>query len=99
MRRPEDRRCNDVASWLPDVDRLRCAFSDITLVLMTSAMKMLLVFTVPWTPVRGSHFSTGVVMRADLLFRGCIGALRANLRHSSCIVGKCESGHGKDQDE
>jgi len=60
---------------------------------------MLLVFTVPWTPVRGSHFSTGVVMRADLLFRGCIGALRANLRHSSCIVGKCESGHGKDQDE
>jgi hypothetical protein len=27
-----------VASWLPDVDRLRWAFSDITLVLMTSAI-------------------------------------------------------------
>jgi hypothetical protein len=35
MRRPEDRRCRLVASWAPDVDRLRWAFSDITLVLMT----------------------------------------------------------------
>src|SRR4051812_9628856 len=45
IRKPEERRCNEVASWLPDVVRLRCAFSDITFVLMTSAMKMLLVFT------------------------------------------------------
>src|SRR5690606_28701272 len=34
IRRPDERRCRAVASWLPDVDRLRCAFSDITLVLM-----------------------------------------------------------------
>ena len=38
MRRPEDRRCSDVASWLPEVVRLRWAFSDITFVLMTSAI-------------------------------------------------------------
>ena len=29
---------NDVASWLPEVVRLRWAFSDITFVLMTSAI-------------------------------------------------------------
>ena len=34
MRRPEDRRCRLVASSEPDADRLRCALSDITLVLM-----------------------------------------------------------------
>ena len=34
MRRPEDRRCRLVASSAPDADRLRCALSDITLVLM-----------------------------------------------------------------
>jgi hypothetical protein len=38
MRKPDERRCKAVASWLPDVDRLRCAFSDITLVLIESAI-------------------------------------------------------------
>jgi len=53
MRRPEDRRWMVVARLEPLVDRLRCAFSDITLVLMTCAIsvlldtKVLLVFGVP----------------------------------------------------
>src|SRR5690606_23244650 len=38
MRRPEDRRCSEVASALLEVVRLRWAFSDITFVLMTSAI-------------------------------------------------------------
>src|SRR5690606_28741677 len=35
MRMPEDRRCRLVARSAPDAVRLRCALSDITLVLMT----------------------------------------------------------------
>src|SRR5690606_3266055 len=38
MRKPDDRRCKAVAIADCDVDRLRCAFSDCTLVLMTRAM-------------------------------------------------------------
>ena len=42
MRRPEDRRWMVVARLALLVDRLRCAFSDITLVLMTCAILILL---------------------------------------------------------
>jgi hypothetical protein len=38
MRRPEDRRCIEVASEACDLARLRCALSELTLVLMTDAM-------------------------------------------------------------
>ena len=38
-RRPEDRRCIDVASDDCDVLRLRCAFSDSTLVLIVIGME------------------------------------------------------------
>ena len=37
-RRPEDRRCMDVASEFCEVVRLRCAFSETTLVLMVMGM-------------------------------------------------------------
>jgi len=43
-------------------------------------MKLLLIITLPWTPVRGSNFSTYGMMRAGLLFESCIGASRGNLR-------------------
>src|SRR5690606_24532205 len=42
MRMPEDRRCRLVARSAPDADRLRCALSDITLVLMTEDIVFLL---------------------------------------------------------
>src|SRR5690606_15160524 len=42
MRMPEDRRCRLVARSAPDADRLRCALSDITLVLMTVDIMVLL---------------------------------------------------------
>ncbi|WP_240467121.1 hypothetical protein [Comamonas sp. lk] len=38
MRKPEDRRCMDVASWLWEELRLRWALSDWILVLMMAAM-------------------------------------------------------------
>ena len=47
MRKPDDRRCSAVASWLPEVDRLRCAFSDRTFVLMTWAMTLRLLQVSP----------------------------------------------------
>ena len=40
MRRPEDRRCSAVARLLCDVVRLRCAFSEAMLVLITWDMKV-----------------------------------------------------------
>src|SRR5690606_34964427 len=42
MRMPEDRRCRLVARSAPDAVRLRCALSDITLVLMTEDIVFLL---------------------------------------------------------
>jgi hypothetical protein len=48
----------------------------------------------PRTPARGSNFSTGGVMCAELLFMGYIGAGKTNLRGQVAIVAKCASGHG-----
>jgi hypothetical protein len=42
MRRPDDRRCMDVASEPADWARLRCALSEGMLVLMVEAILMLL---------------------------------------------------------
>jgi hypothetical protein len=42
MRRPDDRRWMLVARLAPLVDRLRCAFSDITLVLMADIAFLLM---------------------------------------------------------
>jgi hypothetical protein len=53
--------------------------------LITSAMKLLLIITLPWAPARGSNFSTYGMMRAGLLFESCIGATRGNLRHRNHI--------------
>jgi len=41
-RRPEDRRCTEVARLAWEVERLRCAFSDIALVLIVAAILVLL---------------------------------------------------------
>jgi hypothetical protein len=50
-------------------------------------MKLLLViYLCREHPPRGLNFSTGVVMRADLLFRGCIGGGSGNLRGRCRIV-------------
>jgi hypothetical protein len=38
MRRPEDKRCREVARDDWDVDKLRCAFNDAVLVLITAAI-------------------------------------------------------------
>jgi hypothetical protein len=42
MRRPEDRRCKDVARELADEVKLRCAFNDAALVLITAPILILL---------------------------------------------------------
>ena len=41
MRRPDDRRCREVANDEPEVVRLRWAFSEATLVLITCMMTLL----------------------------------------------------------
>ncbi|WP_241772749.1 hypothetical protein [Stenotrophomonas pictorum] len=68
MRMPEDRRWMLVARLLPLVVRLRCAFSDITLVLITCAM-----VAIPfWRLIRHS-WTAGVVQcgKAGGHFRCC----------------------------
>src|SRR5690606_431426 len=73
IRRPDDRRCRDVASWLPDTERLRCAFSDITLVLMTCAIVYLLL--------KNSTDRLAVfIQRQFAAVRRCIGGGVGNFR-------------------
>jgi hypothetical protein len=38
MRKPEDKRCKEVSNALWELFRLRCAFSDATLVLIKAGM-------------------------------------------------------------
>src|SRR4051812_19101600 len=46
-RKPEDRRCSDVAREAWELETLRCAFSDSRLVLMTEAMICFLLLDIP----------------------------------------------------
>ena len=38
IRKPEDRRWNDVSSWLPDFINWRCAFNELTFVFTYKAI-------------------------------------------------------------
>jgi len=76
MRRPEDRRWMVVARLEPLVDRLRCAFSDITLVLMTCAISVLLgaVMRIQWAPRGGGG---GRCARVEIINDNPQGTFRA----------------------